>query len=417
MNSKKIKNVLDLDLASQEVASWVYREKIQMLFGNHSKSWLLSLVAACLMFSLSFSTDHWWIAMIWLLGFFIITLVRALTTRCFCRRPVEINEYNGWCRRFFVQSLLAGGLWGVGGFVVAYPLDIVAQLLVLVILLGVAAAAVPMLGMHQGVMLAFQLPAILPYMIWMSVQMEYRGFILMAIFFAFMAGVVIAMRRVESTFSSSLKLQFETEQLADSLNEANQQLQLANEKLEHLTLVDPLTHIHNRRYFDMQLDKEWKLAIRERTSLALLVLDIDYFKRFNDTYGHGTGDDCLYRVAQALVKAVQRPGDVLARIGGEEFVVLLPGANIDGARIVGEALRSNVEDAGIEHATSDVHHFVTLSIGISVMMPTEGEPVQGFFESADNALYQAKEAGRNRVMVSGDPGIQAAPFVAAAVEL
>jgi len=176
------------------------------------------------------------------------------------------------------------------------------------------------------------------------------------------------------------------------------QLKRQADLLESLSLVDALTHIPNRRRFNETIDAEWKRAARENTSLALLMIDIDHFKEYNDYYGHGAGDTCLQTVAATLADGVSRPGDLVARFGGEEFVVVLPETDLDAARLIGERLLQQVAALQLKHEYSGVEPFVTVSIGCAAIAPEdENETPVMLLEAADKRLYQAKHAGRNCV--------------------
>ncbi len=169
----------------------------------------------------------------------------------------------------------------------------------------------------------------------------------------------------------------------------------AQTALERLASCDGLTGIANRRSFEEKVSMEWLRARREKSPLALLLLDVDHFKRFNDSYGHQAGDDCLRRVAQCLLSIVFRPGDVVARYGGEEFVVVLPSIDLSGALVVAERVREAVSHMGIPHAGSSFG-VVTVSIGVSAGVPSQSVDYHALVKAADIALYQAKGAGRNR---------------------
>lgn len=176
------------------------------------------------------------------------------------------------------------------------------------------------------------------------------------------------------------------------------QLKHQADLLESLSLVDPLTNIPNRRRLDEAFDAEWKRAARENTSIALLMVDIDHFKAYNDHYGHGAGDICLQSVAAALADGVSRPGDLVARFGGEEFVVILPETDLEASRLIGERLLSQVANLQLKHEYSGVEPFVTISIGCAAMVPKdEIETPARLLEAADKMLYQAKDSGRNCV--------------------
>jgi two-component system, chemotaxis family, response regulator WspR len=178
------------------------------------------------------------------------------------------------------------------------------------------------------------------------------------------------------------------------------ELMIANEELRRISFLDGLTGIANRRYFDEFLEREWHRAKRGKTSLALLMLDVDCFKNYNDTYGHLAGDECLKKIATLLKATMKRPTDLAVRYGGEEFAVVLPDTNVEGARIVGEKIRRGVEQLGISHKNSSISKVVTISIGIATMSVIDGgEPIT-MIADADNALYQAKQCGRNQIKIA-----------------
>ncbi|MDZ8259675.1 diguanylate cyclase domain-containing protein [Nostoc sp. ChiQUE01b] len=188
--------------------------------------------------------------------------------------------------------------------------------------------------------------------------------------------------------------------IAIGQSELYQQLQRANQQLENLVMVDELTQIANRRCFDNRLNSVWQYLLREQGFVSLLLCDIDYFKQYNDTYGHATGDDCLRFIAKAFKQSVKRSRDLVARYGGEEFVVILPDTDSDGAFCVAQEIHKALEQLNIPHAASAVKHHVTLSIGIATVIPTPNMVSLDLIEAADQALYQAKANGRNRSCIN-----------------
>lgn len=169
--------------------------------------------------------------------------------------------------------------------------------------------------------------------------------------------------------------------------------------LEKQSLLDGLTGIANRRHFDDIFDKEWRRALRSGESLAVVFLDIDFFKRYNDYYGHLAGDDCLRQVGNSLKNSLKRPGDLVARYGGEEFIIVLPETMLTAASLVGEKVRSNIEALKIEHKMSEVSDYVTVSVGVAAVIPEMNIEPASLFATADSALYHAKRQGRNRVII------------------
>ena len=170
--------------------------------------------------------------------------------------------------------------------------------------------------------------------------------------------------------------------------------------IEQIGLIDPLTKISNRRGFENRLNAEWSNANRGRNPLSILMMDIDKFKTYNDTYGHQQGDVALKTFADVSSRSLNRPSDFIARWGGEEFVILLPNADADGAAEVAERVRKNIEDSVIL-TEEGMETKITVSIGINSVIPSIDISIGEFIKEADQALYKAKESGRNRFVISG----------------
>lgn len=202
---------------------------------------------------------------------------------------------------------------------------------------------------------------------------------------------------------SALRLKREIDRREDrerQLVETQAQLEEANRQLSQLSLTDGLTGVANRRHFDRALLAEWDRAARDREPVTLLMIDIDHFKRYNDTFGHQSGDRCLQRIAATIAQAAMRPGDLLARYGGEEFAIILPRTDARGGQFVAERLRAAIAELAIPHSNSPVAPTVTLSIGVATTIPNLRADEATLLASADRALYEAKEQGRNRVAVT-----------------
>jgi diguanylate cyclase (GGDEF)-like protein len=191
------------------------------------------------------------------------------------------------------------------------------------------------------------------------------------------------------------------ETMRSRLLEVSRELSVANRELEKLTRQDGLTGIANRRYLDSYLLTEVRRAAREPQPVSMILADVDYFKAFNDYYGHQAGDDCLRQVATALSSAGRRPADLLARYGGEEFAMVLPGTAMEGAVDVAKSVSRVVAGLAIEHARSGISPNVTLSQGVASLVPGRDTSPEELVKLADQALYQAKQQGRNRYVISG----------------
>lgn len=184
------------------------------------------------------------------------------------------------------------------------------------------------------------------------------------------------------------------------LEELRHELEQKNIALEQLTLEDSLTNLGNRRYLDITLEAEWLRGIGSRQSLSLVMIDIDYFKLYNDTYGHQEGDICLKCVASALSSTLKRQSDNVTRYGGEEFIAILPDTDSQGGVQVAGRMLNAIDQLGIVHSSSKTADHVTVSIGVVTVIPKQGYLSYSAVKAADEALYQAKNDGRNRVVVS-----------------
>lgn len=192
-----------------------------------------------------------------------------------------------------------------------------------------------------------------------------------------------------------VKVHLELRFLTQKVQEQAIALQQANQELHRLANLDGLTAVANRRRFDEYLDQEWRRSQREQNPLALILCDIDYFKSYNDFYGHQAGDVCLKRVAQAIQNCIKRPADLVTRYGGEEFAIILPNTSSDGAVRVAQLIQSTIQQLSIAHHHSQVSSFITLSLGVSSQVPNSDHDAHALVAETDKALYIAKAKGRN----------------------
>ncbi len=203
----------------------------------------------------------------------------------------------------------------------------------------------------------------------------------------------LAQKERDEAFRSLSNMQAQLEKM-------NNELANSNRELTRLSSMDGLTGVSNRRQFDATMSREWQRAIRSDMPISLIFADIDFFKRYNDHYGHQAGDDCLKRVAETLLTTVHRPADLVSRYGGEEFVMILPDTTNEGALAVAEKALHSVRELNIPHENSEVADHVTLSIGVATLCPQENSGPEELIEVADRMLYRAKEKGRNKIEIA-----------------
>lgn len=184
------------------------------------------------------------------------------------------------------------------------------------------------------------------------------------------------------------------------LMEVTRQLSDLNSLLTRLSLIDSLTGIANRRCFDKSIEQEWNRGFRAMHPLSLIMIDVDFFKAYNDAYGHQSGDDCLKDVVRSIAESLRRPADLVCRYGGEEMAILLPDTPIQGAIHVAERVKAKIEGQHIPHCQSKVSPFVTISQGIACLVPSKDSTARLLIATADRALYKAKGEGRNCVRVA-----------------
>jgi diguanylate cyclase (GGDEF)-like protein len=307
--------------------------------------------------------------------------------------------------------LTLGAGFAIGFVTLALPAPTgVAYGFALLVALLSAGAVVALTGCRAG-FLAFSLPAMLT----VALALAWRGAATLdprplatgAVLLTVTLALVVGQRRLERALIGAMVRERAREarltrlgSSLDRLRRRNEELSADREEFLAASLTDGLTGLANRRHFDRTLLRDWERGRREASPLACIMMDIDRFKHYNDIYGHMEGDDCLRVIAEIIAGSVSRGADFAARYGGEEFVVLLPGTDAAGARLLAERIREAVERRGIPHSGGGLGRVVTLSAGVGALVPSHRYPsAQSLVDLADEALYSAKKRGRNRVVV------------------
>ncbi len=323
----------------------------------------------------------------------VILLGRLYQRRCFMNARPEADRPGrrtpeAWAVDFAVGASLSATLWGVTStYVLLSQQDIALQFFVLMVQTGWLSAKAMRNAASPLVVYSQLMLTMVPTLV--ALVMIPTSFVQVLIPFILTRFVVsIDFLRYHSG-------QFRT------LIDSEQRLSEVNAQLEALSNTDGLTGIGNRRAFDQRLVVEWGRAVRERAAIAIALIDVDHFKRYNDHYGHVSGDVCLRQVAAMLAGAIGRSTDLAARYGGEEFVALLPATDEAGARVVAEGLLRSLEILNLPHEESPIGH-VSVSIGIVSLKPTAADEPESLITLADRALYHAKRSGRNQVRTASE---------------
>ncbi|MGB9130508.1 MAG: diguanylate cyclase [Thiobacillus sp.] len=319
-----------------------------------------------------------------------VTGARFLTLRAFRKAaPRSESDLALWTKYFLAGACAAGMVWGLSGILLFDPGSFPHQVVLAFVLGGMMAGAVPLLSPVSHAYWCFAIPVVLP----ISIRMMWAGdrihFVMGLMMVIFGLAMLATSAQVHRLFRDTEKLRRE---LFSSIE--------VEQALEYLVRLDSLTGIPNRRLFEEELSKEWARAKRDNAPFSLIMGDIDHFKEYNDHYGHPAGDLCLVEVAQAMHHTLSRPGDVVARIGGEEFAFLLPQTDLIGAIAVAEQIRERILALNLPHEASPVASHVTLSFGVSSSELASVSSPAELIRTSDIALYEAKRCGRNQIVAA-----------------
>jgi len=329
--------------------------------------------------------------LIWFGLIVTLSIVRYLVGKNFnTKRQYTQEELSYWANRHVFFTTLISTIWGVAG-IMFFPQDLPHQILLILILSSVLLAAIPTLAASR-IAFYFQIVVILLPVVSLFLLSKDSGHGLLAVALIILAVTLVLI----SSYIYHLLFELQTTHIA----------------LQALADTDQLTDIANRRHFDRKFKVEWRRAMRDKNPISMMMIDVDFFKKYNDSYGHQEGDKCLQEIAKALESITNRPADLASRYGGEEFAILLPATSLDNTVMLAERLRKKIEKLKIEHSRSSFG-IVTVSIGVSCCEPvwdftgkTPDEDQKVIFPAmlltaADNALYVSKERGRNQVSEQG----------------
>lgn len=324
--------------------------------------------------------------LLWLAALVAVTAARFRMLRAYRGTPDPASQPRRWEFYSHLGACAAGLVWGSAGVFLFLPSSLSHQVFLAFVLGGMVAGAIPLLSFLGHAYACFAIPVVTPIALQMLAVGD-RVHILMGLMISiFGLAMLAASAQLRRYFRESVRLRL---RLSSALEQGK--------TLEHLLGVDALTGIANRRFFQNILEKEWRRARRGRSTLSLITADIDHFKAYNDHYGHPAGDACLRDIARSMAEVAKRPGDVTARIGGEEFAILLPDTPREDAQRLAELIRKRVFSLKLPHAASAAAGQVTVSLGVAASNQWGIDSPNDLLSAADRALYRAKRSGKNRV--------------------
>jgi len=381
-------------LLPEKVSNDVRAEQIRLVHHQGVTIQFLGFITAIISVVMFWKVAAHVTLLIWLVVMVLLSIIRIIETITFNNKDItDFSLIRKWGYGYVLGTFLSGVAWGSLAFLFDASWPAPYQVMLFVIYTGITAGAFNTNAPYFVAFPAFYLPPVLCLLYVMSQQTN-KGFAeLTGLFVIYIVLMYISAIKFHDRLAYSLKMRFENEHLAKKLSETNRLLAQLAEK-------DELTNLQNRRSMDKYLSSEWNRHLRSQQPLSLLFIDIDYFKQFNDTYGHEGGDQCLIEVSEILQNNVKRSVDMAARFGGEEFAVILPETDEREALIMAENIRNDLAAHRIPHESSSVSQYLTVSIGVATMVP-QSENEAGLLRTlADESLYKAKKEGRNRIVTA-----------------
>jgi diguanylate cyclase (GGDEF)-like protein len=395
------RHIPDEELVSAQLETLMQNGRIATLSAH-----LVGMVATVLMFWQYLGLKQ---VLLWAAGFVILLLLRSLQMS----NALVERQYHTRPRRVYWQliigAVLTGAVWSVVYIYAASRVPVSMQYVLLLVIVMVTAFSLGYSVVIREYFVAYVFAALWPIAWWSLVHYWEQPYNLLIglLLLAFCALLVSLSDRVYQSFRNMISLNWERETMAQelgdltsSLRDRNRQLRDARRLLTDLANVDELTGLGNRRLINNVLQEEINRARRSGASLSIILLDVDYFKSYNDNYGHPAGDAVLKRLADLMQRATSRAGEVVGRFGGEEFILVLPGACAESARRTAERLQDLVIAEGIPHGHSQVTDIITVSQGLATLAPDSKLSPEDLVKQADTALYSAKHLGRNRIAVA-----------------
>jgi len=372
----------------------LYNEQLKVVYGQTGLAVVGGFFVGVIFIRIFWDvTDHT-ILLSWLACLAITCVIRLPVYFSYTHRQDD-GDVVFWSNLFTLFSFTNAVVWG-SVWLVFFPIeDPIYPLIAALWAIGFASSSVSAYSISVKVTLSVFLPVMLPAILYLFLSGSEVNIYLGSAMSIYIAVIIRAILPVNRSMLTAIRLNFEKEK------EIEERIKVEN-KLQLLSLQDPLTGLSNRRHLDEVLSSELRRAQRESSELSLIMIDIDSFKMYNDTYGHQQGDTCLKQVCAVIQQTVHRPGDLAARYGGEEFALVLPNTKTESASLIAASIREKLFDQNITHSSTDVEGVdrVTISAGIVTIKPEPGTTVFDIVQLADDALYNAKANGRNTIVTS-----------------
>ena len=336
-------------------------------------------------------------AIYWLIPALAVIIARIACYVLYKRIP-EPSEQQAlrWRYMFLIGAFATAILLCAAGLLFFPSFSVSSKMVYIVVVIGIISAAMPVLATNMRAYLIYSGLTIAPIVITNINNNDIAMRLIGVLILVFFGMLMVAAYLFNRALLDSLIYRYRSELLADRLQIANNRLSATNQELQRISTVDELTGVYNRRYFNQRFVEVWADHLREQHSLAALMIDVDHFKTYNDHFGHLQGDNCLKKIAKEIVGVIRRPRDFVARFGGEEFIMLLPNTDIQGAEEIAARIHSCVHRLAMPHTRDDDIDIVTVSIGGAAVIPSQEYTSDHFLSTIDQALYAAKNSGRNR---------------------
>ena len=400
-------------------------KRLELLYRQSVISFLGNGIAGLLIIVLFWGYADHRMLFSWFLANTLILSLRGWLSHLYNTGRFENRSYRWRFAVFNTGALLTGITWAVIGIYICSFNNLYSSSIMLLTIAGLVAGSVALNVASFPSFMSFSCSALVPVCIYFLASGDFR-LTMLGIFSLLFLGILSLMsfnlnrmffryfslesdnislinslaeeKRVIERLNNDLKNDLQIQKKIESeLKNEKQKVESLVEKLLKLSTIDGLTGIPNRRHFDEYMGKEWSRCAREHIPLSLILCDIDYFKDYNDHYGHLMGDNCLRKIASILSENARRGGDMAARYGGEEFAVILPNTNKENATLLAQQIHRAIYDMGLEHRASATDNVVSASFGVATIIPTRDILSSLLIALADKALYEAKQAGRNCV--------------------